>query len=231
MRKLIGWLFLLAIFLSGCGKIEINDACIPLSLGGDYKDNQIIISTQLANPSSPEKSGGDTPQFKVITGSGETFTEAVRNTSLSLATVPLWSHTQLSIIGENLAKHDISHVVDFLARNRYARKNNLLVIAHNASPEEILNVKPIIEPYTAIAIKNILKVQETQLGIYTPIDTTELLQRLASPGIEAVVPMITIAKNGNKDQILLDGMAVFKGTRMIGTLNEMESRGYHLMSP
>lgn len=229
MKKLIGLLLLFSILLSGCGKIEMNNACIPLSLGGDYRDNQIIISAQLANPSGPEKSGGNTPQFRVISGSGETFTEAVRNTSLSLSTVPLWSHIQLSLLGENLAKHDITHVVDFLARNRYARKNNLLLITHKASPEEIMNVKPILESYTTIAIKNILKTQEIQLGIYTPIDTTELLRRLSTPGIEVVVPMITIDKKGNKEQLLLDGMAVFKGTRMIGSLNEMESRGYHLM--
>ncbi len=231
MKKLSGLILLLSIFLSGCGKIEITTASIPLALGSDYKDGKTIVSAQLANPSSPEKGPGDTPQFRVITASGKTFSEAARNMSLYFSSVPLWSHTQLSILGENLAKDDITPVVDFLARNRYARKNNLLVVAHNASPEEILNVKPILEPYTAIAIKNILKIQEAQLGIYTPTDTTELLQRLASPGIEPVVPMITISKNGAEEQILLEGMAVFKGTRMIGILNEMESRGYRLMRP
>lgn len=231
MKKLIGLLFILTICLSGCGKIELNNASIPLCIGTDYKDNQIFISAQLAYPRTSEESGGDTPQFKVITGSGRTFTEAVRNTSLSLSTVPLWSHSQLSVISENLARHDISNVIDFLARNRFARRNNLLIVTCNATPEEILNVKPILEPYTALAIKNILKIQEAQLGIYTPTDTTDLLQKLASPGIEVVVPVITIAKNGNRDQLLMDGMAVFKGTRMIGRLNEMESRGYHLMSP
>lgn len=231
MKKIVCGLFLLAIFLSGCGKIEVNDACIPLSLGVDYRDNQLVVSAQLANPVNPEKSGGDTKQFRVITASGQTFTEAARNVNLSLASVPLWSHTQLSVLGENLAQDDISPVVDFLARNRHVRKNNFLVLAHQASPEEIIAVKPILEPYTAIAIKNILKQQETQLGIYTPVDTTEMLHRLSSPGIEVVVPMITIDKQAKGDKLLLDGMAVFKKTRMIGSLNEAESRGYHLMRP
>lgn len=231
MKKLVSWLLLLTIFLSGCGKIEVNDACIPLCLGADYRDNQLIVSAQLTNPINPEKSGGDTKQFRVVTVSGKTFTEAARNISLSLSTVPLWSHTQLSVLGENLAQDDISPVIDFLARNRYARMNNLMVLAHKASPEEIISVKPILEPYTAIAIKNILKKQETQLGIYTPVDTTEILHRLASPGIEPVIPMITIDKQVKEDKLLLVGMAVFKKTRMIGSLNETESRGYHLMRP
>lgn len=130
-----------------------------------------------------------------------------------------------------MAKKGISPVVDFLARNRYARKNNLLVITHNASPEEVLNVKPYLESYTVLAIKRLLRIQEITLGIYTPTDTTELLQRISNPGIEPVAPMVTIKKAGAEEQVLLDGMAVFKGDKMIGSLNEDESRGFHLMRP
>jgi len=231
MKVIFRLLLFLTIFLSGCGKIEMNDASIPLGIGTDYKDGKIIISAQLAKPSSQETSGGQTPQFQVITASGKTFSEAVRNTSFSLSTIPLWSHTQVSVLGEGLAKHDIRSLVDFLVRNRFARKNNQMVVTHNVTPEEILNVNPILENYTSISIKNLVKIQESQLGIYTPVDTTELLQRLASPGIEPVAPMITIRKNGKEKALLLDGTAVFKGTRMIGRLNEMESRGYRLMSP
>ncbi len=229
MKKLGCLVFLLTILVSGCGKIEINNASIPLVLGSEYIDGRIIVSTQLANPSPPENPQGDTPQFRVISSSGKTFTEATRKMSLSLSTIPLWSHVQLSVLGENMAKKDITPMIDFLARNRYARKNNPMVVAHNASPEEILNVKPILEPYTATAIKNVLKAQETQMGIYTPVDTTELLHRFESPGIDPVIPMITISKNGPEEQLLLAGMAVFKGTKMVGSLNEMESRGYRLM--
>jgi len=230
--KKIGWLLLLlSICLSGCGKIEMNTASIPLGIGTDIQDDQIIISAQMANPSSPEKPLGNAPQFKVITASGKTFSEAVRNTSLSFSTIPLWSHIQLSILGENLAREGITPLIDFLARNRYARKNNQLVISHKATPEQILNVKPILEPYSTFAIKNVLKIQEAQLGIYTPTDTTELLKRMSNPGIEFVAPMITITKIGQEEQILMKDMAVFKGSKMIGTLNEMESRGYRLMQP
>ena len=229
-RKLLILSFLLLIFcLSGCGKIEMNTAVIPLALGTDFKDGKIFISMQIAKPLSPEKASGTEPQFTVITASGTNIAEASRNTSLSFSSIPIWSHVQLSILGESLAKKGIA--ADFLARNRFVRKNNLLVVTHNASPEQILNVKPYLESYTAMAIKKLLKNQEYQLGIYTPTDTNDFLQRLSNPGIEPAAPMITISRNGAEEQVLLEGTAVFKGIKMIGSLNELESHGYSLMNP
>ncbi|MBP1762231.1 MAG: hypothetical protein H6Q64_1773, partial [Firmicutes bacterium] len=70
-----------------------------------------------------------------------------------------------------------------------------------------------------------------QLGIYIPTDLKEFLQKLADPGIEPTIPMITISKNGSEKQLLLEDTAIFKGTKMIGSLNETQSRGYSLMNP
>lgn len=229
MKKLTLSLLLFIFFLSGCGKIELNTAAIPLALGTDLKGDKIMISAQMANPVSPEKSLGESPPFTVITASGKTIAEATRNSSLYFSSIPLWSHVQLSVLGEALAKKGAP--ADFLARNRYVRKNNLLVVTHNASPEQILNVKPYLESYTAMAIKRLLKIQQYQLGIYTLTDSNDFLQKLSNPGIEPLAPMITIKKNGAEERLQLEGSAVFKGRKMIGSLNELESRGYSLMSP
>lgn len=231
MKKCLPLLWLFLFSLSGCGQVEINNAAIPLAVSSDYRDGKIVVSAQMAKPVSPEESDGTGPQFYIITGSGKTLSEATRNTSRYFSSIPLWSHTQLSINGEALAKKGITPIIDFLVRNRYTRRNNPVVITHNATPEEILNVKPYLEPYTAMAIKRLLRNQEVQLGIYTSTDLNEFLQKLANPGIEPFAPMITIGQVGPEKQILLDGTAVFKGDRMVGSLNEEESRGLHLIQP
>lgn len=230
MKKLIP-LLVLSVFLSGCGKIELNNASIPLALGLDLQNNEIVIVAQIASLSSPEKAKEDTPQFKLLTARGRSVSEAARNTNLYASPIPLWSHTQIAVLGGNLCRQNVTYAVDFLARNRFVRKNDLIVVAHKASPEQILSVKPYLEPYTAIAIRNILINQDRQLGIYAPINAHEFLQQLSAPGVEPVVPMVSLHKDGTGEQVLLDGMAVFKKDRMIGQLNEMESRGYFLMRP
>jgi Ger(x)C family germination protein len=231
MKKFIVFLLLIAFFVSGCGKIELNTAAVPIALGTDYKNNRIYIYAQIAKPASSGTSTGNEPQFTVISASGRTITEASRNTSLFFSSIPLWGQVQVSLLSDTLAKRGVADMIDFLSRNRYARKTNTLLITNNATPEQVLNINPYLELYTGTAIRKLIKNQEKQLGIYSFTDSKEFLQKLSDPGIEPTVPMITIQKNGTDKQLLLDGTAVFKGTKMVGSLNETESRGFNLMNP
>lgn len=232
MKKVLVIVMLLLTLLgAGCGTTEVNKSAIPLGFGVDLKNNKIIFITQLANPTPPEQSSSGGPPFFVQSASGNTVAEAARRISLSNSQYPLWSQSSLMLWGENLARSDMSRFMDFAARNRYVRKNIPVVITHNATIEQILNTKPLATQYTAIAINDLLQVQQTELGIYTPITLMQTIDRFATPGIEPVVPMITLKKGSQGEQLLLQDMAVFKGTRMVGTLNEKESRGYRLMSP
>lgn len=231
MKKCCLSLLLIVFCLSGCGKIELNDAAIPIALGTDFKNNRIVISAQIAKPVSPGSSSGNGPQFSVITASGRTFSEASRNTSMFFSSIPLWSQVQVSLLSDTMAKRGVDDLIDFLSRNRFVRKSNTLVVTKNANPEQILNIKPYLDTYTGLAIKKLIMNEEKQLGIYIPTDLKEFLQKLADPGIEPTIPMITIRKNGSEKQLLLEDTAVFKNTKMIGSLNETESRGYSLMNP
>lgn len=232
MKKhcLIIAMLLLATTAAGCGSTEINKSSIPLGFGADFKNDQLIFTTQLAIPTSPEK-GGSGPQFIVQSATGTTVAEAARRISLANSQYPLWSQSSLMLWGEGLAKSDLSLFMDFVARNRYVRKNIPVVVTHKATVEEIFNTKPIATLYTATAITNLLRLQESQLGIYTPVNLIQVMERFAEPGIEPVIPIITIKKGPQGDQLLLEHMAVFRDRRMVGILTEKESRGYRFLSP
>jgi len=159
------------------------------------------------------------------------MSEAARKISLSTSQTPLWSHSSLLLFSESFAKHDMALFMDFVARNRFVRKNIPVVITHNTTPEEVFNVKPLVSPYTATVIRDILQTQESQIGIYTSLSLLELIDRFAVPGIEPVVPMISIDRSSQPEKLKLDGMAIFKGRKMIGILNENESRGYRFIRP
>ena len=90
-------------------------------------------------------------------------------------------------------------------------------------------------------------VNEFQLGIYVPVTVHDFIYRLLTPGIEPVVPQITIeaAKPGNESasggdkaenpsanskKLVLRGTAVFKKNKKIGALNEYESRGFRWLN-
>ena len=90
-RLLIALLSILPLLATGCGTTEINKSSIPLGFGVDYKNGQVIFTTQMANPTSPEKGAGQGPQFVVQSATGATITDAARRVSLSNSQYPLWS--------------------------------------------------------------------------------------------------------------------------------------------
>lgn len=224
-------IIILLLLQAGCGSVEINRASVPMGMAIDYQAGQIHLAVQMANPVSPEKSGGDSPRFFILTATGRTLIEAARNIMLSFPRMPLWSQAGLYIFGEDFAQSDMAMFADSVTRNRFIRKNIPIVVAHGATAEELINVKPLIEPYTSTAIRDLLQTQESQLGIYTPVTMIEFVDRLSAPGVEPVLPMVAIDRSAGKEKLLLDGMAVFKDRKMIGTLNEVESRGYRLLRP
>lgn len=224
-------LIMLLLLQAGCGSIEINRAAVPMGMAFDYQYGQVHLAVQMANPTSPEKSGGQDPRFFTLTSTGRTIIEAARNIMLSFPRMPLWSQAGLYIFGEDFARSDMTMFADSVTRNRFIRKNTPIVVAHGATAEEVINVKPLIEPYTSTAIRDLLQTQESQLGIYTPVTMIEFLDRLSAPGVEPVLPMVTIDRSTDKEKLFLDGMAVFKDRKMIGTLNEVQSRGYRLLRP
>lgn len=191
-----------------------------------------MFTVQLAKPAPVEGgSSSEDPLFLTLTEKGETMTEAARRIMLTRPRMPLWPHASVTVIGENLAQEKLSLIADLLMRNRNIRKNSTLVISHDASAQEILETETLLKPYPALAIDKLLQLQENQLGIYQPVTLEEFIEKLARPGVEPAVPQVSIKKIAGKNILILNGTAVFRKDKMVGSLNEIESRGYRWLQP
>ncbi|MBO8159773.1 Ger(x)C family spore germination protein [Thermosyntropha sp.] len=233
-QKKLGLLvFILLFLLPGCQIRDISHTAAVLSIGIDEENEQIKISAQVAKPSAPEESGSSSsePQFIVISETGKSMVEAARKMSLTLPRIPLWTYTNTIIVSEDLAKKDISFLIDTIARNPNIRKNSFLIIARKTSPEEIMQAKSPLEPFPAQAIVNILQMQEKTLGIYTAVSLGDFIKKASTMGIEPVVPQFTIINKKGKGLLSLEGSAVFLGTKMVGSFTEEESQGYRFLLP
>lgn len=233
-RYLILTILLLSTFnLSGCyNRLEVNDTAIVVGYGVDIKGEQKVFSAQLALPKPRGEGAGSTgPLFRVVSEPGQGFAEAARRVFLSLPRTPLWAMTNTMIMSEELARKDIGLVVDFFARNRFLRNNLFLFLSKGASPEDIYKVEVPPENYSALALEKMIKSQEHQIGIYIPVTQKDFLYKSSTAGIEPVIPQVIIKKTGEEESLKLEGTAVFRGRRMVGSLNEQESRGFRYLSP
>ncbi len=234
MRTLRLTVIMIIVILAGagCQTQELNESAIVAGIGMDLEDEQIRVSLQLASPTAVgQAAGSDGPAFEVISEKGRSFTESIRKIMLSFPRNPLLSQAELVILGEELAGTDLAWIGDVSLRNPDIRKNTTVVVARNATPEEILNTEVPLESLSAAAIPKMLEIQENLVGIYQPVTFNQFLNNLSQTGVEAVAPQVSLFNSINGKAIQLDGTSVFKGRKMVGHLNARESRGFRFINP
>ncbi len=235
MRPL-GRIIIIIILLAtaaGCQVQELNNSAVVSGMGVELdNEQQIRLSLQMASPTVPGQSSGDSePAFKVVSETGRSFTESLKKMVLSFPRDPILSQSNLLILGENLASTDLAWIADVSLRNPEIRKSAGVVVARDASPEDILNTEVLLESLSAVAINKLLENQETQVGIYQEVTYDQFLNNLAEPGVEPAAPQVSLFDSLNGKAIKLNGTAVFKGRKMVGELNARESRGFRLINP
>ncbi|CFX10307.1 Spore germination GerAC [Syntrophomonas zehnderi OL-4] len=246
-KILLGFIcFWLLLFLGGCwDKREINDSAIPLAIGVDLREDKKIQVTALLTQPRPSAEPEAHKATQLISANDRGAAMAARRLHLSLSQFLEWAHVRTFVLGENLASQDLALVIDFMTRNRNLRPDMNLMICGQTKPEKLFAQ---IGSLGDGGLMQLVFFSERQSGIYTPMDIGEFAYRLTTPGIEPAVPMVILKTetskrpiaeimnkkppqtNNKQEKIVLQGMAVFKGPKMVGILNEKESRGYRWLN-
>lgn len=217
--------------LGGCQIQELSQSAVVAGLGIDLEEEQLRVSMQIARPIMAGQGSDSEPAFDVVSAQGRSLSEGLRVISLRFPRHPLVSQANLLVIGEKLAGTDMALVADAIMRSPDIRKNMVVVVAREASPEDLFNTQVPMESLSAIAIPRILSNQENQVGIYQEVSLEEFLNKLARPGVDASVPAVALYDSINGKAIRLESTAVFKGRRIAGYLNSRESRGLRFLKP
>ncbi|MGE7689908.1 Ger(x)C family spore germination protein [Lysinibacillus sp. NPDC097214] len=238
--KAICLLMILTLLLSGCwSKRELNELAIVAALGIDKVDNEFDITVQVVDPgeiSSKRPTSGRSP---VITyhSKGKTVFEAIRKMTTVTARKLYFSHLQIVVLGDELAKEGIGKPLDLISRDHEFRNDFDVIVAHDATADEVLNVLTPIEKVPANKMLNSLKTAEKTWGTTQSIKIDELINTLNNK--ETSIVMSAIEIHGDKSagmnqsnikkskaSVMLKyaGLAVFKEDKLIGLLTEDESR-------
>ena len=246
-RKYLIFIFIIMLLCStGCWDLqEIGDKAVTTSIGLDLEDsNKLRFSSLYISPTLPGETTSVLQSKPTLTvASDYSGAMAARRTLLSLSRIPEYAHIRSIILCDDLVKNNLPLAVDFLTRNRNFSPETTLMVSVGSHPEQILA----LANNTDRILKQLVTVNEIQLGIYVRVTVNDFTYRLLTPGIEPAVPQITIeaAKPGNESasagdktedpsgkskKLVLHGTAVFKKDKKIGALNEYESRGFRWLN-
>jgi len=219
-------------FLVGCwDRSEINDIAIITATALDYSnENEIELSVEIVIPESMSamvKEGGGSGARSTFVESaiGETLADARSNLQTKVARTLFWGHSESTVIGEKLAEHGIKEHLDFFSRMPETRFRNVVYVSQGKA-KEIISSLPHLED---TASETLHELAQFESGLH--ITMKDLFQMLKSQTGETTLPLIKVVqtkeegKMKDKTQLIINGAALFKEDKMIGTMDQVETRG------
>jgi spore germination protein KC len=218
--------------LTGCwNRIEVNDIAIVTAIGLDLVDDDMIrLTLQVAIPTKLGPTGGSNGGGKerstfIISEEGVTVSEAYRNLQMKLSRRVFFSQSRVLLIGEALARKGISNIIDFYTRFHQPRMNSFIMFTKGEASEVIKNI-PKLESISAEETKELAKIS-VGLKVYV----RDFLNMLLTDGFEPYAPQYKLtslevdSKNESGKIQTINGAAVFKKDKLIGWMDESETRG------
>lgn len=235
--------YLILIYLTGCwNSIDIVDLNIVSAIGIDKtSDNKIEFTVQIIKPDtiSAQEQGSSEDATWTFSSTGETIGEAARNLLTIVDGIPLYSHAEILVISEDIAKEGIMDVLDIFERNYGTRRRTNVLISRGISAKEIVNAKSELESIPSLHIVNVIK-NTRFLPYIIEIEIFEILQKLSAPGVNPVIGVIekrdskANEEKSKEDELQVkdlkvEGGAVFKKDKLIGWLDSIQTRGYQFV--
>ncbi|MCY9513932.1 Ger(x)C family spore germination protein [Paenibacillus apiarius] len=245
-RKAALLMCVLLIFIAGCwSRRELNDLAIAVGFGIDRSGEQYEVSVQVVNPGevAAKQPGGQRAPVTMYHAKGNTVFEAIRRMTTVTPRKVYFSQLRMFIIGDALAREGIREALDFLSRDHELRTDFYIAVARELTAKEIMSFYTPLEKIPASKMHNSLDVSEKSWAPTVAIKLDELITDLVSDGKEAVLTGITILgerEEGTKREnvLMIDppaflkylGIGVFQEDKLVGWLNEKESKGYSIIT-
>lgn len=236
---------ILIVMLTGCwNRKELNELSIVLAVGIDSVGDQYELSLQVVDPSQMTRNKiSDRSPTRVYTERASTLFEAFRKFTTKSSRKMYFSHLQFVIFDEKTAKNGIQAPLDILLRDHEMRPDFHLAIARKHSAKEIISFVTPTEVLPALDLNKSLEISEKLWAPTTAVNVMDIMQSLTQTGIEPVLTGIELIGNPDKGMSLdnvkqpltytsfaYTGVGVFRGDRLVGWLNESDSKALTYIS-
>ncbi|UNC93842.1 Ger(x)C family spore germination protein [Candidatus Contubernalis alkalaceticus] len=235
-----------AIFSSGCwSSKEIDTLAITVAVGIDKSKDGYLLTMQFLNPRAIASDNPNISPFTNYSEEGKDLNEIMRRLSTKTGRKIYNSHLRIVVINEDIAKEGIKDLLDFFARHHEFRTDFYFVVARGTTAREVLCILPPLELVSGIKLHDSLDISEKEWAPTKSVRIIELVNDIIADGINPVLTGVEISDEeistnmmptktleslgaselANRAQYV--GLGAFKEDKLVGWLNEDESKGYN----
>lgn len=215
------------VLLSGCWNYrEIDDLAIVAGLAIDKSPSSegYLLTFEIVDL----RTGGKEAKIesKRVESEGNTMFDAVRNAIRVSAKRLYWSHVNIVVISQEVAKESILPVLDFINRDAEPREQMHVLVSKEKTARELLDQQSITSDIRAFEIDKMIDSKDS-LGKAPEAQVHDIINMLSGEGISVTLPAISIIPNVGEKKSELTGTAIFSQDKLIGFL-DAESTKYFL---
>ncbi len=199
-KALLAFLALLPLLaVSGCwNSREIDKLAIVTAMSIDRNDSGgFDLSFQVVMPGGQPHAGGSRSQmpFTVYGIQARTLFEGIRKASKQVPRQLFFSHVQVVVLGEKLAKAGIEEVFDFFERSHEVRLTSLMLIARGEAPDKLISTLMPLEQLQSSALLGEGKLSSKVWSETTIVEIDDVVRKLINPGVEPTISGLKLVGN------------------------------------
>ena len=221
MKKLIP-VFLCFLALCGCWNYQdTNRRLIVAGAAMDLGENgETLISVETVSFNDTENK----PESRLISGRGSGVSDAIDDILKKTGKKLYWQHAVVMVLGARYAQNGIEQLLDYILNNHELRITLNLAVSglENASGVFGLETGGNIVSYSAASVLE----ESDRLGYCVKEYAYDTLNIYTDNLRDFALPLIISGENG---ALAASGCAAFRGDKMMGTINSVESQYLHLV--
>ncbi|MDK8643874.1 Ger(x)C family spore germination protein [Niallia taxi] len=232
----LGLLFL----LTGCwDRTELSNVSIVTGMAVDKGESfkyRLTIETTEAREMSYQTAVGLAPST-VSSIEGNNIGELTQKFNIINATRPIYSHTRVLVLSEEIVREGLLEFMDFFDRNREIRGDFAIVIARGSNAGDILKVNNMYKKSPSLKLFTQVNTMQKDWGGAPDVNLNDYTRITNSYGQAPVLPAVKLVgdpkKGGNTEnmksidpesEIVIDSMGVIKLGKLAGYTSLYEVR-------
>ncbi|MBQ4103498.1 MAG: Ger(x)C family spore germination protein [Clostridia bacterium] len=215
LKKILLLFFVLFVFLMFCSceryGTEVEDMMIIEGIAVDKENETFEVTIEMLNnkqSASADSSNVGDEMTLIYSAKGETVAEALRLIINKTGNVPTYIHNKVIILSEEVAKTDITKVLDFFERDYTTQPVTLVCVAKGVKAGEVLKANIGKDISKSEVLEKILN--QSAISSITPeTRLIDVINTILDETACVTLPAVSLENNGETKTFFVEDIAVF----------------------
>lgn len=215
LKKILLLFFVLFVFLMFCSceryGTEVEDMMIIEGIAVDKENETFEVTIEMLNnkqSASADSSNVGDEMTLIYSAKGETVAEALRLIINKTGNVPTYIHNKVIILSEEVAKTDITKVLDFFERDYTTQPVTLVCISKGVKASEVLKANIGKDISKSEVLEKILN--QSAISSITPeTRLIDVINTILDETACVTLPAVSLENNGETKTFFVEDIAVF----------------------